>query len=335
MPDVSFWLLIISITLALGLGVANGFNDAANAIATVIGTRVLSPRAAIVMAAFLNFAGAATGTLVAYTIGKGILNTEALSGIAIQYAVVTALLSVGIWVALASRLGMPVSSSHGLVAALAGAGVALGGSGTIAWSVLEKIFLCVIFAPTLGFAAGFVVMLVLMWLFHGSTPARVGDIFGNLQILSAGFMAYSHGKNDGQMPMGIIALALMSYYGWSQFSIPLSVMVISALSISAGTAFGGWRVIRTLGVKITNLRPVHGFAAESSAAAVIELASAFGMPVSTTHCISTAIMGVGSTRRFSAVRWGLARSIIITWIVTFPICAALGWLFASISRVAL
>jgi PiT family inorganic phosphate transporter len=335
MPDASTWLFIFSIILALGLGVANGFNDAANAIATVIGTRVLSPRAAIVMAALLNFTGAATGTLVAYTIGNGILKQETLSGISIQCAVVASLLSVVIWVVLASRWGMPVSSSHSLVVALAGAGIAAEGSGAVVWSVLGRIFSAVVCAPALGFAAGFMAMLALMWLFRQSAPAKVRDIFGNLQVLSAAFMAYSHGKNDGQMPMGIMALALMSYYGWAQFSIPIWVVAVSALSISIGTAFGGWRVIRTLGLKITTLRPVHGFAAELSAATVIELASTFGIPVSTTHCMSTAIMGVGSTKRLSAVRWGVARSIVIAWIATFPICGALGWLFSSLLKIAL
>jgi len=325
------------ITIALGFAVTNGFNDAANAIATVIGTRVLSPRNAIILAALLNFAGAATGLEVAKTIGKGILNPETLT----YLTVVAGLASAIIWVTLATYYGLPLSVTHSLIAGLAGAGVAVNGSDSISWNVMAKVAISVAAAPILGLVTGFVLMVLLYWLFRRSRPATVQALFGKLQILSAAFMAYSHGKNDGQMPIGIIAMALTIYYQrigqfvqaetvWNEiaFGNLWWVIVISSLSISLGTAFGGWRVIRTLGLRVTTLRPVHGFAAETGGAVVIEGASFLGIPVSTTHCITAAIMGVGSTNRLSAVRWGLASNIVTAWIITFPICGGLGYLFA-------
>jgi PiT family inorganic phosphate transporter len=330
MPDSSLYLLLIIIVLAIGFGMANGFNDAANAIATVVGTRVLSPRNAVMMAAILNFAGAATGLAVARTIGKGILVPEAIS----YPTVIAALASVIIWTTLATYYGLPVSITHGFVAGLATAGMAVVGVEAVVWGVMQRVLLAVITAPFLGFVAGFVVMVFLYWVFRQSAPARIRGIFGNLQVLSAAFMAYSHGKNDGQMPIGVITMALVIYTGQAGLwdSIPWWVIGISALAISLGTTIGGWRVIRTLGLRVTTLRPVHGFAAEASAATVIEVASHFGIPVSTTHCISTAIMGVGATRRFSAVRWGVAGNIVAAWILTFPICGGLGYLFAWLMR---
>ena len=323
--DDSLFLLVLIIIAALGFGFSNGLNDAANAIATVIGSRVLSPHNAIIMAAFFNLAGTLSGALlgahVAKTIGKGIVLPEALT----LYTVVAAVTAAIIWVVAATYYGMPLSVSHSLVAGLLGAGIAAAGTGVVVWGVLGKVLLAVICAPLLGFAGGFGLMVVIMWLFRRSPPDMVSNIFSKVQILAAAFVAYAHGKNDGQMPIGIIALGLMIYSG-EQFDIPLWVIFASAISVALGIAFGGWRVIRTVGTRITTLRPVHGSAAEMSAAAVIEAASNLGIPVSTTHCISSSVMGVGATKRLSAVRWGVARNIVITWIITFPICAALGWL---------
>ena len=326
MPDASLGLLLFIIVMAIGFGLANGFNDAANAIATVIGTRVLSPRNALIMAAFFNFAGAATGLEVARTIGKGILAPDALSFL----TVIAGLASVIVWTTLATYYGLPVSITHGFVTGIAAAGLAVVGSEAIVWGVLQKVLSAVITAPVLGFAGGFVLMIILFWVFRRSAPATVRGLFSNLQILSAAFMAYSHGKNDGQMPIGVITMALVIYTGQAGLwdSIPWWVITLGALSISAGTAIGGWRVIKTLGMKVTTLRPVHGFAAEASAATVIEVASRLGIPVSTTHCISSSIMGVGATRRLSAVRWGVAGNIVAAWVFTFPICGGLGYLFA-------
>ncbi|OGO41659.1 MAG: inorganic phosphate transporter [Chloroflexi bacterium RBG_16_58_8] len=332
MPDTSFLILIFIIILAIGFGIVNGFNDAANAIATVIGTRALAPRNAIMMAAVLNFAGAATGLAVAHTIGKGILVPEAIT----FPTIIAALLSIIIWGTLATYMGLPISLHHGFIAGLAAAGIAVSGGGAVVWSVMAKIVAAVFIAPTLGFLGGYILMGLLYWIFHRASPARVRGIFSNLQILSAAFMAYSHGKNDGQMPIGVITMALVIFYQdpslWDRLSLfnpdTWWIIVISAIAISTGTAIGGWRVIRTLGLKVTTLRQIHGFAAESSAATVIEVASHFGIPVSTTHLISAAIMGVGSTTRFSAVRWGIAGDIVAAWILTFPICGALGYLFS-------
>jgi len=332
MPESSIGLLLLIIFLAIGFGVANGFNDAANSIATVIGTRVLSPRNAIILASFCVLAGSATGTAVAITIGKGILTPEVISEFSYM-PLIAALASVIIWTTLATYYGLPVSISHGFIAGLASAGIALAGAEAVLWGWSDRLsqtLLAVGTAPLLGFIGGFVLMIILFWVLRRTGPARIRRIFSNLQILSTAFTAYSHGKNDGQMPIGVITMALVIYTGqpglWD--SIPWWIIIISALAISSGTAIGGWRVIRTLGMRITSLQPVHGFAAQASAATVILVASELGIPVSTTHCISSSIMGVGATRRLSAVRWGIAGNIVAAWIVTFPICGGLGYLFA-------
>ncbi len=329
-------LLILVIVASIGFGIANGFNDAANAIATVIGTRTLSPRAALIMAACFNFAGAATGTAVAITIGKGIVTPLTMS---IVFSGTGAII---IWALIATYFGMPISLTHGLIAGLVGAGIATSGSKVIVWGVLTKVISAVPIAPLLGLVGGFLVMVAILWLFRGTAPEKVRSVFGNLQILSAAFLAYSHGKNDGQMPIGLITMTLVAFYKdpslWDRLSLlnpdTWWIIVISAVSISFGTLIGGRRVIRTLGLKMTTLRPVNGFAVNASAATVIEVASCFGIPVSTTHCVSTAIMGVGATRRLSAVRWGIARNIVLTWILTFPACGILGWLIASVLKIA-
>jgi len=318
-----FYLVIV---LAVGFAVINGFNDAANAIATVIGTRCLSPVKAVAMAAVLNFIGAATGLAVAITIGKGIVEAEFLD----YNVMLAALLAVIIWGGAATRLGLPVSISHSFIAGLVGAGIAAAGSASIVWGTFEKVLSSVAIAPALGFAGGLAVMVALMWILRNKAPLRVEGTFSKLQILSAAFMAYSHGKNDGQMPIGIMAMALMLRTGATEFEVPFWIIGLSAAAISMGTAFGGWRVIRTVGIRITALRPVHGFAATASAAAVVEAASALGIPVSTTHCMSSAIMGVGATKRLSAVRWGVAGNIVLAWILTFPVCGLIGYLLALV-----
>jgi len=331
MPDSSLGLLILIIILAVGFGVVNGFNDAANAIAAAIGTRALSPRNALIIAAFANFAGAATGIAVAHTIGKGILVQEVIS----YPVVIAALAAIIIWGTLATYMGMPISLHHGFIAGLAGAGMAVAGSKAVVWSVMRWILAAVVVAPLLSFLGGFVVMVGLYWLLRRSAPDSIRRVFSKLQWLSTAFMAYSHGKNDGQMPIGVITMALVIFYNdtgiWDRLSLLDPglwwVIVISALAISAGTAMGGWRVIKTVGIRVTTLRPVHGFTTHVAAASVIEVASHFGMPVSTTHCVTASVMGVGSTRRFSAVRWGIAGNIITAWILTFPICGVLGYLF--------
>jgi len=339
MPDPQI-LLILIITAAVGFGIANGFNDAANSVATVIGTRTLSPRAAIIMAAFFEFAGAATGNAVAMTIGKGIIDPEFLT----MGIVLSGVMAIIIWAVVTTRYGMPISLTHGLVAGLVGAGMAMGSTKVIIWRTLARVFSAVAFAPLLGFGGGFLAMLAILWLFQKTGPSKIRSIFSKLHILSSAFLAYSHGKNDGQMPIGLIMMALVTspYHDsglWQHLSLLDSntwwIIVISAGSISFGTAVGGWRVIKTLGLKVTTLRPVQGFTATVSASTVIELASHYGIPVSTTHCVSSAIMGVGATRRLSAVRWGIAKDIVLTWIFTFPACGILGWIIAYILKTLL
>ncbi|GAI33069.1 unnamed protein product, partial [marine sediment metagenome] len=228
---------------------------------------------------------------------------------------------------------LPISITHSFITGLAAAGIALAGADAVIWgwgSRLSQTLSAVVTAPVLGFIGGFAIMVILLWVFRRSAPARMRVVFSRLQWFTSAFLAYSHGKNDGQMPIGVITMALVIHSGQTSLwdNIPWWVIGISALAISSGMAIGGWRVIRTLGFRVTALQPIHGFAANFSAATVIEAASHLGIPVSTTHCASSAIMGVGATKRFSAVRWGVAGNIVAAWILTFPVCAGLGYLFA-------
>lgn len=332
MPDTSLTLFILIIILSIGFGVVNGFNDAANAIAPAIGARSLSSRNAIIIATVANMAGACTGTAVAHTIGKGILIPEAIT----FSTVIAALIAVIIWGTLATYMGLPISLHHGFIAGLAAAGVAVAGGGAVVWSVMAQILSAVVVAPSLGFVGGFALMILLYWIFRRAAPDKMRRNFSAAQYFTTAFMAYSHGKNDGQMPIGVIAMAMVVYYSdagiWDRLSI-LSpetwwIIVVPALAISTGTAMGGWRVIKTIGMRVTTLRPVQGFATQASAATVVEIASHFGIPVSTTHLISASTMGVGATERFSAVRWGIAGNIVAAWILTFPICGLLGYFFS-------
>lgn len=332
MPDGNIYILVTIIILAIGFGFTNGLNDAANAIAAAIGTRALSPRAAVILAAVFNFAGAATGLEVARTIGQGILIPEAITSLTI----IAALASVIAWTAFATYKGLPVSLTHGFVVGLASAGAAAVGNGAVNWNIMTQVMSAVVTAPVLGFAGGFVFMVILYWVVRKTAPEVIRSVFSKLQIPASAFVAYAHGKNDGQMPVGVMIMALVAYYGdpglWDRLSITDAglwwVIVLSALSISSGMAIGGWRVIKTVGMRVTTLTPIHGFTAQASAAGVIEIASQLGIPVSTTHCVSSSIMGVGATTRFSAVRWGIAGNIVAAWVLTFPICGALGYLFS-------
>ena len=334
MPEPNIYLLLLIIVLAMCFGFTNGLNDAANAIATAIGTRALSPRAAVILAGVFNFAGAATGLEVARTIGKGILSPDAVTYV----TMISALASVIIWTAFATYRGLPVSLTHGFVVALAAAGIASVGVDAVSWGVMGRVMSAVITAPLLGFTGGFALMVGLYWVFRRSAPDMMRSLFSKLQIPAAAFVAYAHGKNDGQMPVGIITMALVVYYHdtslWDRLSITNPdlwwVIALSALSISSGMSIGGRRVIKTVGMKVTSLSPINGFTAQAAAAAVIEGASHLGIPVSTTHCVTSSIMGVGSTMRFSAVRWGIAGNIVTAWVLTFPICGALGYLFSWI-----
>ena len=323
-------IFIITIALALAYAYSNGINDAANAIATVVSTRALSPMAAMAMGASMNVVGALTGTAVAKTIGKGIVDPSVIN----EYTVMAAIATSVLWVLGATRLGLPVSVSHSLVASVVGAGLATAGVSAIIASGFIKVLIALAASPLLGFAGGYVAMLILYRLVRRATPGSVRSIFWRLQVLSGVFMAYSHGKNDGQNAMGIIALAYFVRFRPVELTVDLWMILVSAAAIGLGTAFGGWRVIRTLGLRITKMETIHGFAATTTAATIIEAASEIGLPVSTTHTMSSTIMGVGATRRLSAVRWGVTRSIVMAWLVTYPICFALAWTISSLFEIA-
>jgi inorganic phosphate transporter, PiT family len=323
MPSSALLTLILIVAIALVFDFINGFHDTANAIATSVATRVLAPGTAVLMAGVLNIVGALTGTAVASTVGKGIVPPAD----ATQLLVVAALLSAIAWDLITWRYGIPSSSSHALIFSIVGAGVAAAGWQSILFGGLTKTFQGLVFSPLLGFLGAFLVMLLLLWGFARIRPRLVSRIFGRLQILSAAWMAFSHGGNDAQKTMGVITMALASYYGWTggQWQVPLWVILAAATSMGLGTAIGGWRIVQTVGLKVVELRPINGFAAETAAAAIIEVASRLGIPVSTTHVISSAILGVGATKRLSAVRWGIAGRIIAAWVVTIPSCIVLGW----------
>jgi PiT family inorganic phosphate transporter len=326
MPEGNTATLIAVLGLAVLFDYINGFHDTANAIATSVSTRALSPRVAIAMSATANFVGALTGTAVAKTIGAGLVAPQAEGGLVVAAALVGAI----VWNLLTWRLGIPSSSSHALIGGLLGASAAAIGFG--AWQVggvVGKVILPLVGSPIVGFAVGFALMLVIFNLFRRAHPKTMNDRFRRLQIVSAAFMAFSHGSNDAQKTMGVMTLALVSAGIIPEFKVPLWVIILAAGAISLGTAAGGWRIIRTMGTKVVKLDPVHGFAAETTAASIIFGASTLGMPVSTTHVISSAILGVGSSDRFRAVHWGVARRIGIAWVLTLPasgLVAALAYL---------
>ena len=320
MLSLSLGTLIV-LGLVLAAEFVNGWNDATNAIATVISTRVLSPSKAILMAVLFNILGTLSGTAVATTIGKGIINPEALNLTSIG----AALIAIVLWGAPASYLGLPISITHALLGGLAGAGLATAGIRALQWAGWRKVLVGLLFSTFLGFIGGLALMVLIYHLFAKSRPATVRRVFGKAQLLSAAFMAFSHGSNDGQKFIGIFSLVLLLSGIHSTFHVPLWVAVLCAVTMGIGTSVGGRSIIKTMGMKITKLEPVHGFAAETAAAVTIEVASRLGIPLSTTHTITTAIMGVGATRRFSAVRWGVSRDIVMAWILTFPVCVAIAW----------
>ncbi len=307
--------LVAVLALAVIFDYINGFHDTANAIATSVSTRALKPQYAIVMSAIANFVGALTGTAVAATISSGLVDTRVES----QTMVAAALVGAIAWNLLTWLLGIPSSSSHALIGGLLGAAAVAAGVGS--WQIdgiVGKVLVPLVSSPILGFLIGFALMVLLINLFRRAHPRLMNERFRKLQVLSAAYMAFSHGSNDAQKTMGIMTLALVNAGVTSDIHPPLWVILLAATAISMGTAVGGWRIIRTMGSRVVKLDPVHGFAAETTAATIIFGASHFGMPVSTTHVISTAIMGVGSTGRLSAVRWGVARSIVIAWVLTIP-----------------
>jgi PiT family inorganic phosphate transporter len=312
--------IVVVIVVALGFDYTNGFHDAANAIATSVSTRALAPRTALIMAAVMNLVGAFLGTAVATTVGSGII--EAPTGIPGLVVVLCALIGAIVWNITTWYFGMPSSSSHALIGGLVGAGLA--SAGTVKWGgVLTKVVIPMVVSPVVGFALAGLVMVALLWIFRRGRPARLSRGFRHAQTVSAAAMALGHGLQDAQKTMGVIFLALLTgEYVDPGDPLPLWVIFAAATAISLGTYSGGWRIMRTLGRRIIHLDPPRGFAAESVAASVLyTTAYAFSAPISTTHTITSAVMGVGATKRLSAVRWGVAKSILTAWVLTFPMAA--------------
>jgi PiT family inorganic phosphate transporter len=323
--NVLFVTLILVVVVALIFDYINGFHDTANAIATVVSTGVLPIRTAVLLSAALNFGGALLGTAVAGTIGKGLIAPIAVT----QVVVLSALVGAITWNLITWYFGIPSSSSHALVGGLVGAGIAHAGSKAVQTEGLLKIIKSLIVSPLVGFVIAFFVMIVIFWIARRARPAKINRIFRRLQMVSAGFMALSHGSNDAQKTMGIITMSLAAYgalaSGGDKFAVPLWVKLACAVAMAAGTAAGGVRIIKTMGTKIIDLKPIHGFAAETSAALTILTSSFMGMPVSTTHVITGCIMGAGASQRVSAVRWGVTTRILWAWVLTIPISGAVAW----------
>ncbi len=315
-------LIVIVVIVALLFDFANGWNDAANAIATVVSTRVLSPLQAVLLAGFLNFVGAYISTKVAKTIGGSIVDPTEITLI----VVLAAMLGAFLWTLMMTLIGMPISGSHSLIGGLVGAVIFSAGFGVLKMGGVYKILVALLISPVFGLIIGFLVMVGIMHLCKNMAPATVNKWFGKLQLISVSFMALSHGMNDAQKVMGIITMALLSGGYISTLEVPFWVITACALMMGLGTATGGWRVIKTLGLQLSKIKPVHGFAAESAASAVLITAAGMGAPVSTTHVITSCIMGVGSTRRLSAVRWGIGKKILYAWVFTLPACGIMAGL---------
>ena len=324
MPDAQTLLLGLTIAVALFFDFTNGFHDTANAIGTAIGTRALPPRVAVGLSALLNLVGAIVTTQllhaeVANTVGSLVApegGVAMLMLIAVLFGAIT-------WNLITWRAGLPSSSSHALIGALIGMGLAVYGVGAVQWGEVYPVFVALVTSPIAGLLLAYLLTVVLLNLLRRARPSQANSAFRRLQLFSSGFVAFSHGANDAQKTMAIITLALFSSGHLAEFAVPTWVALAAALAIGLGTWAGGWRIIRTMGIRIVRMDPVHGFSAQTMAATVIQLATAYGLPVSTTQVVSGSVMGAGATRRFSAVRWGVARRIVWAWIFTIPASAAL------------
>ena len=325
------WLtlaLAVALATVLAAEFVNGWTDAPNVIATVISTGVMGPRSAILMAVVMNTVGAMAGTAVAATVGKGIVSPEAMT----LPAITAAMCSITAWGTLAARLGIPVSKSHALLAGLAGAGLAGGGWEALQWSGWQKVGIGLFCSLVLGFCGALVIGKIVMAVAGNSKPTQSKKTFDRLQMLSAAFMAFNHGLNDGQKFMGVFALTMLAGGATKVFEIPFWVMLVCAVTMGIGTSFGGWRIIETVGSKMTRLTSWQGFAAQTAAAFTIWGASSFGIPLSTTHTITTAIVGASASRRTYDIRWGVLRRIVLAWCLTFPCCALLAFGAALIAN---
>ena len=325
------WLtlgLVIAIAAVLYAEFINGWTDAPNAIATVVSTGVMTPRNAVVMAVVLNTAGAMAGTAVAATVGKGIVESKFLT----LPAITAAMTAIIVWGTFAAKVGLPISKSHALLAGLAGAGLAGGGFAALQSSGWTKVFIGMFCAIPFGFVASILLGKLIIRLAGQMRPGRAKPTFDRLQIASAGFMAFNHGLNDGQKFMGVFAMTLFIGGATSAFEIPWWVIVLCALTMGAGTAAGGWRIIETLGAKMTRIVSWQGFVAEAAASSTIFVASMFGIPLSTTHTITSCIVGVGASRRIGDVRWGVLKKIVLAWVVTFPVCGVIAYAAALLAN---
>ncbi len=314
-------ILIFIIILAVIFDIANGWHDCANAIATVVSTKVMSPTTAVIMAAGMNILGAFFSTAVAKTVGTGIVQPTAVT----DAVIVSALLSAILWNIITILMGLPVSSSHALFGGIAGAAMAHGGAGILNIDGIIRILMSLLISPVFGIVFGYLFMKLILSLFGQLSPGTISRYFGRLQIVSSSFMAFGHGSNDAQKAMGIITMALVSGGVLTSVEVPKWVVLICAVAMGFGTLFGGWKIIKTLGHKMLKLEPIHGFAAETASTGIIIAASHWGLPVSTTHVVSTAILGVGATKRLSAVRWGIAGKIVMAWVLTLPACIGMAY----------
>jgi PiT family inorganic phosphate transporter len=326
MPEAGLLLLILVITVALAFDYINGFNDSANAIATCVSTRALSIRNAVLMAAVLNLIGALISTKVASTIGKDIVNPNSITQITILSGIGAAI----IWGITTWRFAIPSSSSHALIGGLAGASVANVGFSALRWAGLKKIILALLLSPIIGLVIGLTLMIVLLWTVRKFPPDKLNKNFRRLQIISAAFVAFAHGTADAQKSMAVITMALISYGSLGTFSVPWLVVISCALAMALGTAMGGWRIIKTVGSDFVKLQPIHGFCVQTSAAAVIIGAAAFGLPTSTSHVITSSIVGVGLSKRLSAINWKIAKNIGLAWIFTIPASAVIAFLLHTV-----
>jgi PiT family inorganic phosphate transporter len=320
--------LIFALATVLMAEFVNGWTDAPNVIATIVATGVMSPRAAILMAVIMNTVGAMSGTAVATTVGKGIIDPAALT----LPSITSAMLSIVAWGTFAARAGLPISKSHALLAGLAGAGFAGGGWGALQWSGWEKVIIGMLLSVVLGGVASYIIGVIIIRLAGPAKSARMKKLFERLSIGAACFLAFNHGLNDGQKFMGVFATTLLTGGAIETFAIPFWVILLCALTMALGTSAGGWRIIRTLGSRMTRLQPWQGFAAQAAAGCTIFGASGFGIPLSTTHTITSAIVGAAASRRTSDIRWGVLRRIVLAWMITFPVCFAAA--FASARLVA-
>ena len=332
MTESGILIILGSIAAALFFDFVNGFHDSANAIATVVGTRVLRPVHAVTIAAIANFTGPFIfGTAVAATVGKGIIQPE----FSTIYVILAGLIGAIVWDLITWYFGLPSSSSHALIGGLVGSALIAGGLNAIVFSGIEKTLIFMVVSPMAGFAVAFAFAIVLMYYLQQSKPSKVNRIFGKLQIGSSIFFSLTHGANDGQKTMGVITALLITggLIDSKSFVVPLWVILGAAAAIALGTFFGGWRIVKTMAFRLTSLRPYQGFCAETGGGAILASMALLGIPVSTTHAISGAIMGVGATKRFSAVRWGIGKNLIYAWIITIPASAAVSALVLIIINI--